>query len=133
MPKFAASGRNACLERPEDALVLRALRHIEHVVELAGGVRIRARIRALVDEDWTGRRRRISDVGEGRMEPGLPRALVEQLRQPLRPRRFARRMQVLRSIEQRIPGRPELDALRMLLVVVGVRRHAQLRSHPGCA
>ena len=44
------------------------------------------------------------DVGERRMEPGLPRALVEQLRQLLRPRRFARRMQVLRSIEQRVPG-----------------------------
>ena len=44
------------------------------------------------------------DVGEGRMEAGLPRALVEQLRQLLRPRRFARRMQVLRSIEQRVPG-----------------------------
>ena len=104
MPKFAASGQNACLERPEDVLVLRALRHIEHVVELAGGARIKGRIRALVDEDWTGRRRRISDAGEGRTEAGLPRALVEQLRQLLRPRRFARRMQVLRSIEQRVPG-----------------------------
>ena len=44
------------------------------------------------------------NVGEGRMEAGLPRALVEQLRQLLRPRRFARRMQVLGSIEQRVPG-----------------------------
>ena len=104
MPRFAASGQNACLERPEDILVLRALRHIDHVVELAGGVRIRARIRALVDEDWTGRRRLIFDAGEGRMEPGLPRALVKQLRQLLRPRRFARRVQVLRGIEQRVPG-----------------------------
>ena len=180
---------------------LRSLRHIEHVVELAGGAHIKARIRALVDEDGNGRRhgakarsgdvfahelllgatgepfesieyafrehgeavrgeddeqpwkaaptlsgaearvevcfaearyveRRVPcldlpgrvrqakamadagdergwasvDVGEGRMEAGLPRALVEQLRQLLRPLHFARRMQVLRSIEQRVPG-----------------------------
>ena len=44
------------------------------------------------------------DIGEGRMEAGLPRALVEQLRQLLRPLHFARRMQVLRGIEQRVPG-----------------------------
>ena len=44
------------MDPPEDVLVLRALRHIEHVVELVGGARIEARIRALVDEDWNGRR-----------------------------------------------------------------------------
>ena len=188
------------MDRPEDVLVLRALRHIEHVVELAGDARIKARMRALVDEVWNGRRhgakarigevfahelllgdtgepfesieyafrehgeavrgeddeqpwneaptlfgadagvevclaearyvehrvpfldllervRRAKamadagdergwasvDVGEGRTEVGLLRALVEQLRQLLRPRRFARRIQVLRSIEQRVP------------------------------
>ena len=53
----AAIAENAWIDRPEDVLVLRALRHIEHIVELAGGARIEARIRALVDEDWYGRRR----------------------------------------------------------------------------
>jgi len=53
----AAIVEGAWIDRPEDILVLRALRHIEHTVELAGGARIEARIRALVDEDWHGRRR----------------------------------------------------------------------------
>ncbi len=53
----AAIVENAWIDRPEDVLVLRALRHVEHVVELAGGARIEARIRALVDQDWHGRRR----------------------------------------------------------------------------
>ena len=44
------------LDRPEDVRVIRAMRHIEDVVELAGGARIKARIRALVDEDWNGQR-----------------------------------------------------------------------------
>ena len=44
-------------DRPEDILVLRALRHVEHTVELTGDARIEPRIRALVDEDWHGRRR----------------------------------------------------------------------------
>ena len=44
------------IHRPADLLVLRALRHVEHVVELEGGARIEARIRALVDEDRHGRR-----------------------------------------------------------------------------
>ena len=61
-----AIAENAWINRPEDILVLGALRHIEHVVELAGGARIEARIRALVDEDWHGRRpeakRRIGEV-----------------------------------------------------------------------
>ena len=52
----AAIAEGAWIDRPEDVLLLRALRHIEHVVELAGGTRIKARIRALVDEDWYGRR-----------------------------------------------------------------------------
>ena len=43
--------------RPEVTLVLRALRHVEHTVELAGDARIKPRIRALVDEDWYGQRR----------------------------------------------------------------------------
>ena len=44
------------MDGPEDDLLLRALRHIEHVVELAGNARIVTRIRARVDEDWNGRR-----------------------------------------------------------------------------
>ena len=53
----AAIGDRAWTDRPEDILVLRALRHVEHTVELAGDARIEPRIRALVDEDWHGRRR----------------------------------------------------------------------------
>ena len=53
----AAIGDGAWTDRPEDILVLRALRHVEHTVELAGDARIEPRIRALVDEDWHGRRR----------------------------------------------------------------------------
>ena len=57
------AGRRAAIEdgawtdRPEDILVLRARRHVEHTVELAGDARIEPRIRALVDEDRHGRRR----------------------------------------------------------------------------
>ena len=53
----AAIGDGAWTDRPEDILVLRALRHVENTVELAGDARIEPRIRALVDEDWHGRRR----------------------------------------------------------------------------
>ena len=42
---------------PRTFLVLRALRHVEHTVELAGDARIEPRIRALVDEDRHGRQR----------------------------------------------------------------------------
>ena len=54
----AAIEDGAWIDRPEDILVLRALRHVEHTVELAGDARIEPpRIRALVNEDWHGRRR----------------------------------------------------------------------------
>ena len=53
----AAIGDGAWIDRPEDIFVLRALRHVEHTVELAGDARIEPRIQALVDEDWHGRRR----------------------------------------------------------------------------
>ena len=52
----AAIAEGAWIDRPADILVLRALRHVEHVVELEGGVRIKTRLRALVDEDRHGRR-----------------------------------------------------------------------------
>jgi len=52
----ATIAEGAWIDRPEDVLVLRALRHVEHTVELEGGARIEARIRALADEDWHGRR-----------------------------------------------------------------------------
>ena len=52
----AAIAEGAWIDRPADLLVLRALRHVEHVVELAAGARIETRIRALVDEDRHGRR-----------------------------------------------------------------------------
>ena len=52
----AAIAEGAWIDRPEDILVLRALRHVEHIVALAGGVRIEARLRALVDEGRHGRR-----------------------------------------------------------------------------
>ena len=52
-----AIGDGAWTDRPEDTLVLRALRHVEHTVELAGDPRVEPRIRALVDEDWHGRQR----------------------------------------------------------------------------
>ena len=62
----AAIAEDAWIDRPADLLVLRALRHVEHVVELAGGARIEARIRALVDEDrhgWRpGAKARIGEV-----------------------------------------------------------------------
>lgn len=43
-------------DRPEDILVLWALRHVEHTVEFAGNARIEPRIHALVNEDRHGRR-----------------------------------------------------------------------------
>ena len=52
----AAIAEGAWIHAPEDILVLRALRHVEHTVALAGGARIEARLRPLVDEDWHGRR-----------------------------------------------------------------------------
>ena len=52
----AAISEAAWIDRPEDVLVLRALRHIEHTMVLTGGEDIAVRIRALVDEDWHGRR-----------------------------------------------------------------------------
>ena len=52
----AAIAEGAWIDRPADILVLRALRHVEHVVELAGGARIETRVRALADEDRRGRR-----------------------------------------------------------------------------
>jgi len=52
----AAITDGACFHAPEDILVLRALRHIEHTVVLAGGADIETRLRALVDQDWHGRR-----------------------------------------------------------------------------
>ena len=53
----AAIGDGALTDRPEDIFVLRAPRHVEHTVELAGDARIEPRIPALVDEDRHGRRR----------------------------------------------------------------------------
>ena len=52
----AAIAETGWIDRPEDVLMLRALRHIEHTIVLTGGESIAARIRALVDEDWHGRR-----------------------------------------------------------------------------
>ena len=52
----AAIAEGAWIDRPADILVLRALRHVEHVVELEGGAGIEARVRALADEDRRGRR-----------------------------------------------------------------------------
>ena len=52
----AAIAEGAWIHRPADIVVLRALRHVEHVVELKGDVRIKTRLRALVDEDRHGRR-----------------------------------------------------------------------------
>ena len=52
----AAIEEAAWINRPEDILVLRALRHVEHTVELAGDDRIEPHIRALIDQDWHGRR-----------------------------------------------------------------------------
>ena len=52
----ASIANGAWVDRPEDILVLRVLRHVEHTVEFAGGARIEARIRLLVDEDRHGRR-----------------------------------------------------------------------------
>ena len=53
----AAIGDGTRTDRPEDILVLRVLRRVEHAVELAGDARIEPRIRAIVDEDRHGRRR----------------------------------------------------------------------------
>ena len=52
----AAIAEGAWIDRPADILVLRALRHVEHTVELEGDARIEPRIRALADEDRHGRR-----------------------------------------------------------------------------
>ena len=105
-------GRRAAVERGTGALrrrgrvevCLAEARYVERrapFLDLPGRVR---QAKAMTD---AGDERGCApvDVGEERMEAGLPRALVEQLRQLLRPRRFARRMQVLRSIEQRVPRR----------------------------
>ena len=43
------------IERTEDVLVLRALRHDEHWVEVLGGPDAETLIRELVDEDWRAR------------------------------------------------------------------------------
>ena len=43
------------IERVKDVLVLRALRHEAHWVEVLGGPDAEALIRGLVDEDWRGR------------------------------------------------------------------------------
>ena len=68
----AAIGGGAWTDRPEDILVLRALRHVEHTVELAGDARIEPRIRALVDEDRHGRRRGAkARIGEESMAGGF--------------------------------------------------------------
>ena len=60
----AAIAEGAWLHEPEDLLVLRALRHVEHVVALAGVAHVEARIRALVDEDRRGRRGAKARIGE---------------------------------------------------------------------
>ena len=52
----AVIAEGAWINRPADLLVLRALRRVEHTVELEGDARIEARIRALADEDRLGRR-----------------------------------------------------------------------------
>ena len=83
-------------------MCLAEARYVERRVpflDLPGRVRqVKAMVDAGDERGWAS-----VDVGEGRMEVGLLRALVEQLRQLLRSRRFARRMQVLGSIEQRVP------------------------------
>ena len=53
----AVIGDSAWTDPPEDILVLRALRHVEHTVKFAGDARIEPHIRALVDEDRHGQRR----------------------------------------------------------------------------
>ena len=62
----AAIADGAWIDRPEDILVLRALRHIKHTVELPGCAGIETRIRALADEDWhawrQGAKPRIGEV-----------------------------------------------------------------------
>ena len=84
-------------------MCLAEARYVERRVpflDLPGPVRqVKAMVDAGDERGWA-----LVNVGEGRMEVGLPRALVEQLRQLLRLRRFARRLQVLRNIEQRAPG-----------------------------
>ena len=52
----AAIEEGGWIERLEDVLVLRALRHEEHWVEVLGGPDAEARIRDFVDEDWRARR-----------------------------------------------------------------------------
>ena len=61
----AVIAAGAWLHAPEDLLVLRALRHVEHTVELQGDARIEARLRALVDMDRHGQRPRAkARIGE---------------------------------------------------------------------
>ena len=60
----AAIAEGAWIDRPADILVLRALRHVEHVVELEGDMRIKTRLHALVDEDRHGRRGAKARIGE---------------------------------------------------------------------
>ena len=57
------------IERVEDVLVLRALRHETHWVEVLGGPDAEALIRDLVDEDWCARARgRLEDVASKAVE-----------------------------------------------------------------
>ena len=63
---WAAIEDGAWTDRPEDTLVLRALRHVKLTAELVGDARIEPRIRAFVDEDrqgrWHGAKERIGEV-----------------------------------------------------------------------
>ena len=62
----AAIEEGGWIERLEDVLILRALRHEEHWVEVLGGPDDEALVRELVDEDWRARgveaRTRIGEV-----------------------------------------------------------------------
>ena len=60
----AAIADGAWIDRPADILVLRALRHVEHGVELEADMRIKTRLRALVDEDRRGRPGAKARIGE---------------------------------------------------------------------
>ena len=46
----ASIANGAWVDRPEDILVLRALRHVEHTVEFAGGARIEVKRITTVQE-----------------------------------------------------------------------------------
>ena len=52
----AAIEEGRCIDRPDDILVLPALRHVEHAIELTEDARTEDRFRAFIDEDWHGRR-----------------------------------------------------------------------------